>query len=277
MGACLSSPSPPDTESGNAQPSALEPDETLPASEEEVLRNWRKNDASLATHWAEGENPRYWRGVDVTDGHVTRLFLMKLGISSIPSDISRLSKLEELVLCENSLSGPLPPALGSIAGLRLLNLGANRFCGGLPKEWEKLTKLEDLDLSGSPLEMPEGLPANLLAKLTSMEDLKFSGAKIAKVPPDVRAMKRLFTLEMCDCGVETIDAAIGECEELVVVNFSENLLETVPRELCDLRKLEVLDFSDNPNLKTVSEDFDELEFKVEGHLRVAFDDHVEFV
>jgi len=174
---------------------------------------------------------------------------MKLGISSIPSDISRLSKLEELVLCDDRR-------------LRLLNLGANRFCGGLPKEWEKLTKLEDLDLSGCSR---SSRPPEVL------------GGEVAKVPPDVRAMKRLFTLEMCDCGVETIDAAIGECEELVVVNFSENLLETVPRELCDLRKLEVLDFSDNPNLKTVSEDFDELEFKVEGHLRVAFDDHVEFV
>ena len=83
-------------------------------------------------------------------------------------------------------------------------------------------------------------------------------------------------LVMSDCGVTTIDDAIAECEALAIVNFSGNLLETVPRGLCDLRKLEILDFSNNPNLKTVSSEFEELEFKVQGQLRMEFDDHVEF-
>lgn len=275
MGACLSSPTPSGTESGNAKPPADEPS-GLDASEAAFLLSWRENDAKLGKHWAGDEPPEYWRGVTTNGANVRDLNLPGIGLSSIPSDISRLSKLEVLDLAENGLSGPLPQALGSLPELRELRLEENGFSGGLPEEWENLAKLTHLNLSGSPLTMPEGLPAKLLAKLTSMEDLQFSGAKIPKVPYHVCCMKDLSVLVMSDCGVTTIDDAIAECEALAIVIFSGNLLETVPRGLCDLRQLSILDFSNNPNLKTVSSEFEELEFKVQGQLRMEFDDHVEF-
>ncbi|XP_072973889.1 probable inactive receptor kinase At5g10020 [Typha angustifolia] len=57
--------------------------------------------------------------------------------------------LESLDMSSNSLSGPLPPEIGSMQRLKLLNLGTNDLSGEIPSEISKLGGLEFLDLSNN--------------------------------------------------------------------------------------------------------------------------------
>lgn len=82
----------------------------------------------------------------------------------------------------DTLGGNLPPALGSLTALRILNLKNNNFTGQIPSEWYALSNLEQLILSGNNITGP--LP-NYLANLPRLkyvylEDNNLSG----QVPSD---------------------------------------------------------------------------------------------
>ncbi|CAN0427132.1 unnamed protein product, partial [Pylaiella littoralis] len=89
-------------------------------------RGWAEN----ATHRTEGwaENATHlgsWRGVTINaDGRVVKLELNRL-----------------------NLTGPLPPELGQLGAMEVLDLSDNFLSGAIPKELGSLTALEQLDLS----------------------------------------------------------------------------------------------------------------------------------
>lgn len=64
-------------------------------------------------------------------------------IDRLPDSISRLTRLEALVLTDNSLA-ELPPALGALPRLRQLLVGQNRL-RALPPELGRCAALEELD------------------------------------------------------------------------------------------------------------------------------------
>lgn len=51
-------------------------------------------------------------------------------------------RVVEIKLNFNQLSGEIPPELGNLAGLTVLDLGNNRLNGGIPPELSKLNNLE---------------------------------------------------------------------------------------------------------------------------------------
>ncbi len=83
--------------------------------------NW-----SVNTNWLSDEPVGSWHGVTTNDeGRVTRL-----------------------VIENNRLSGPLPPALGSLSAPEYLRLGNNRLIGQIPTELGNLSNLQLLSFSG---------------------------------------------------------------------------------------------------------------------------------
>ena len=69
---------------------------------------------------------------------------------SIP-DLSRLTKLRDLSLANNELSGTIPDWLGSLIDLKHLQLNNNDLAGNIPPKLGDLTKLVKLSLSGNAL------------------------------------------------------------------------------------------------------------------------------
>jgi len=69
-----------------------------------------------------------------------------------------------LDLSNNSLSGPLPQEIGTMNGLRLLNIGRNNISGQIPKEIGLLHRLLYIDLSDNHFEgsIPDKFPDGLL-------------------------------------------------------------------------------------------------------------------
>ena len=56
-----------------------------------------------------------------------------------------------LLMEDYGLTGPIPPELGRLENLRVLNLRNNRLEGSIPAELENLRNLALLDLRGNPL------------------------------------------------------------------------------------------------------------------------------
>ena len=46
----------------------------------------------------------------------------------------------------NVLSGTLPPSIGNLTELRILNLRGNSFYGPIPETWKELKEMESINL-----------------------------------------------------------------------------------------------------------------------------------
>ena len=79
----------------------------------------------------------------------------------IPPELGSLANLGALALTANDLSGPIPPELGNLANLQGLYLDSNSLSGSIPPELGGLSSLRWLYINGNPLSGP--LPLELSA------------------------------------------------------------------------------------------------------------------
>ena len=66
---------------------------------------------------------------------------------SIPPQLGNLTTLELLELCGNELNGSIPPQLGDLTNLTDLRLGDNQPTGSIPSELGNSTNLDYLNLT----------------------------------------------------------------------------------------------------------------------------------
>ena len=88
--------------------------------------NWRQD-----RNWLSEQPIRRWHGVTTdSNGRVTALSLRNNTLSGeIPPELGSLSNLERLVLDDNKLSGEIPAELGSLSNLTELLLYGNELSG----------------------------------------------------------------------------------------------------------------------------------------------------
>ena len=115
--------------------------EALPA--DHVLRRWGMAEQSRIGSWV---------GVEVSDGRVTAIRLTGTadepgGLTGpIPPELGQLTGLTVLDLSGNELSGPIPWELGNLANVQTLNLSHNRLAGLIPPELANPADLSELYL-----------------------------------------------------------------------------------------------------------------------------------
>ena len=78
---------------------------------------------------------------------------------SIPAALGNLSNVIELELQDNQLTGSIPAAVGNLTELRSLHLSTNQLSGGLPTELGNMSNMQVLSLFGNKLS--GSLPAEL--------------------------------------------------------------------------------------------------------------------
>lgn len=130
-------------------------------------------------NWLITNSVSSWYGIVTVDGHVSKIELWyNILNGTIPSALSNLTYLQELILSGNQLTGIIPPNLGLLSNLLVLMLDWNQLSGSIPAELGNLSNLLGLwlysnNLSGNiPPEL--GYLSNLTRFYLQMTDLSGS-------------------------------------------------------------------------------------------------------
>ena len=217
-----------------------------PGSDREVLE--ALYEAAGGASWTDGTGWMTpaplgeWYGV-ATDaaGRVTRLGLDDNGLTgSIPPALGGLTRLEVLDLGQNELGGPIPAELRGLTSLRRLSLRDNGLAGPVPGALGRLASLEDLHLGGNALTGP--VPPEL-GGLARLRRLSLRENELTGPIPD--ALGRLADLEELSLGGNALTgplpAWLGGLTRLRWLSLGGNeLAGAIPDALGRLTRLEAL-------------------------------------
>ena len=160
--------------------------------------------------------------VDTEDGGSEKLGNGLTGV--IPPELGSLPHLRVLDLSHNQLEGPIPAQLGSLSSLQVLDLGGNQLTGPIPPELGSLSNLQRLSLWGNQLTGP--IPPDL-GRLADLESLDVFGNDLTgPIPPELGQLASLTRLQL----------------------GSNSLTGTIPRSLLDLTRLTRFYFERNEDL-----------------------------
>ena len=210
------------------------------------------------TNWRTSAPLGEWFGV-TTDGagRVTWLDLSGNGLTGpVPAAVGDLAGLQGLRLgrrwdpasqqaVANALTGPIPPALGGLANLRTLVLDGNRLTGRIPAELGSLASLQWLDLSSNALTGP--IPARL-GRLTGLRSLNLAANELTgPISAELASLADLETLYLSlNALTGPVPAWLGNLTALRSLRLGANeLTGPIPAELGRLADLRSLDLVQN--------------------------------
>ena len=199
--------------------------------------NWTNN-----TNWLSENTP--WYGVTVEDGHVDYLGLADNNLSgNLPPELGDLRGMHVLDLSQNHLTGPIPPELADIPYLNAVYLGWNQLSGPIPTELCTSNALNTLHLAANQLggTIPTALGENL-------ELLDLSGTGLTGTIPS--ELGDLLHLQWLRIGKNQLTGAIpvelGRLGQLKDLSLDGNQLNgQIPTQLGDLVSLSALSLSRN--------------------------------
>ena len=180
------------------------------------LRDTLANGASL--NWSADVRIDRWERIKIGGfpGRVTELRLSGLELNgTIPPELGNLTELRILNLGNNSLTGSIAPELGSLSNLSHVYLNTNRLTGEIPSQISDLWNLREMWLQDNTLtgEIPVAL-----SELHGLEYLYLQGNEFKGCIPKALADKsglRLRTdndLEACTArAVDELPLPEGPC------------------------------------------------------------------
>ena len=219
------------------------------------------NDSS---NWLSDAPLREWYGVKTNgQGRVVRLYLTFNGLSGpIPAEIAALEELTELHLIGNDTrgarlppelgelarleildlagifaSGPIPPRIGKLASLRILDFSENKLSGSIPAEFGDLGSLVELHLDRNELSGP--IPQELANAANLVEIHLADNALSGAVPTSLGRLDKLLVLDLSSNSFSgNLPASLGEFAQLTYLNLSyNNLAGGIPAELGKMASL----------------------------------------
>ena len=138
--------------------------------------NWENS-----ANWGSEAPLEEWYGVITDGGRVVRLILSENQLSGpIPPALGQLQNLQYLILRANQLSGAIPPALGQLQNLQYLELDINDLSGTIPPELGQLQNLQSLDLGENQL---SGTIPPELGQLQNLTRLSLAGNELSGCIP----------------------------------------------------------------------------------------------
>ncbi|MBC6476995.1 MAG: putative Ig domain-containing protein [Hormoscilla sp. GM7CHS1pb] len=174
---------------------------------------------------------RILNGVTVKNSRVTKIE-RESGVSgTIPSELSKLTSLEELDLNSSFLTGTIPPELGDLGNLRHLWLDHNSLEGTIPPELGNLSKLTFLKLNNNSL---SGTIPSSLGNLSNLQELWMSANSLSgTIPSELGNLTRLQNIYLNDNNLTgTVPSSLGDLGALQNLYLNNNSLRgTIPPEL----------------------------------------------
>ena len=173
-------------------------------------RNWADN-----TNWLRGEPLDTWYGISTDhEGHIWSLWLPENQLSGpVPPELGQLLGLRYLNLFQNQMSGEIPTELGQLENLVEMNLHDNQLTGTVPESFGGLTNLNKLDLSSNG-----GLSGRLPMALT--------GLMLEELRLDLTRLCELEDSELWD-WLNTIPISlVNTCSDIFVVSTKAILTQS---------------------------------------------------
>ena len=193
---------------------------------------WDSDEGKAVLHGLKGPIPGQLGNL----AEVTRLVFTWNELTSIPPELGRLANLAVLDLNRNDLSGPIPPELGNLANLTTLALYDSDLTS-IPPELGDLGKLQELWLGGNNV----GTIPPELGNLGSLRvlDLRFAGVT-GTIPPELGNLTNLTDLWIDQNNLSgPIPSELGNLANLQVLQlFFNNLSGPIPPELGNLSRLQ---------------------------------------
>ncbi|MBO1348618.1 MAG: putative Ig domain-containing protein [Hormoscilla sp. GUM202] len=199
-----------------------------------------------------------WYGVTVVDSRVTEIKLGNNNLSGIlPSELGSLSNLQILELDDNDLSGTLPSELGSLGNVQDLDLGNNSLSGTLPSELGDLGNVQILDLDHNDLSgtLPSELGSLGNVQILDLDHNDLSGA----IPSELGELGKVQDLDVSSNDLSgTLPSELGDLGNLQDLDVGNNdLTGTIPESIADLSADKVDKVLENPPyLKSEIDDVD---------------------
>ncbi|CAN8328746.1 unnamed protein product [Cochlearia groenlandica] len=165
---------------------------------------------------------------------------------TIPTSLSRLSRLLVLDLSKNSISGNIPLSLTSLQNLSVLDLSSNSINGLIPVSIVSLSKLQRLNLSHNRLS--SSIPPSLgdLSALLEL-DLSFNDLS-GLIPSDLKELRNLKTLAIAGNRLSgSLPTDLFDfLSKLQIVDFRDSgFTGSLPSRLWLLPELNILDLAGN--------------------------------
>ena len=225
-GACVVAERVVDTTLSGAECSAL-----VALYESTTGESWFRNSG-----WLTPTDPCTWYGITCWNGRLT-----------------------EIRLTANRIDGPLPPEIGDLHALRVLDFtNNNRLIGPLPVELSRLTSLQWLTMTSTSIggEIPPWL-----GEMRSLHSLVLRAAKLSgPIPPELASMSGLHHLVLSYNELSgSLPPELGSMESLVTFDVSLNSLSgSIPPELGNLSQLSSLSLAGNDLTGTIPAAFSQL-------------------
>ena len=163
----------------------------------------------------------------------------------IPPELGDLTDLEVLDLHGNALTGPIPPELGRLRNLQELRLSENGLWGQIPPELGLLQDLRRLNLR---LNLLTGSIPPTIGKLAKLEVLWFEHNRLeGALPPELGDLSEMRSMVLGSNELEgPIPPQLGRLNRLVRLSLSfNNLSGPIPPELGNLARLGSLALNQN--------------------------------
>ncbi|XP_071931290.1 uncharacterized protein [Coffea arabica] len=160
---------------------------------------------------------------------------------------SNPTKLAQLNLANNQLSGLLPFSIASFSSLQILSLGGNEFSGPVPPAIGGLQEVVKLDLSANALsgEIPVEIGNCLHLTYLDLSQNNLSGS----IPAQISSIRILNYLNVSRNHLtEAIPKSIGSMKSLTTADFSFNDLSGKLPESGQFAFFNASSFAGNPQL-----------------------------
>ncbi|MCO5585785.1 hypothetical protein L7F22_039721 [Adiantum nelumboides] len=191
---------------------------TVLSTDLEILKSFSEALKGDGSSWNTSDgNPCNWQGIHCNEVNVINITLSGMHLKGIlPPTIGQLQSLYMLDLSKNSLSGEIPSNLSSWKSLSKLNLSGNRLSGLIPKDLYKLSTLQWLDLSGNSIN--------------------------GSIPRTLGSLSRLVHLDLAYNELTgTIPDALGNLSVLEFLSLSQNaLVGHIPQAFTNLTHMQTL-------------------------------------
>ena len=176
-------------------------------------------------NWSSSVPMRNWTGVRFYGSplRVRELRIQDGMTGRIPPELGNLSGLTLLDLSHNHLTGGIPSAIGSLANLESLYLQGNRLTGSIPEELGNLPNLEHIYLWSNQL---TGSIPSRISRASRLEDLSFSDNRLTgTIPPELAQLSNLTSLALARNSLAgSIPAELETLANLRTLKLSGNLI-----------------------------------------------------